>query len=409
MRSVAAVALAAALSIAVAGCGSSEDDSSSKTSDGTIRLLVDTNTSPGAAIGNIAFPQPYDAAKAAAEAINAKGGVNGHEIVVDVCDNKADPNQSAACGRKAATGEYIAVIGAWDVIGAGQILPILEAEGIPYLGPLAANPAEFQNKMSFPFAPGVVVTNFGVGTAWADHGCKSVVYISPANQGAAADAASKGLEQLAKAAGIQFESVEVTIGQPDVSAVVSTALAAKPNCVSYLADGQTFVKLLGELRGSGYTGKVITTNTTLLPGILGSVGDLANDVIVLAGGLLPDSDDPMSKQFAQEVAATVPEKDVPATLSDFGAVGWSSVQLIKQIFQDASDEDLTSDYILKKLPTMCDVNVGNYYPHVNFCEPVESSLFPRVFNAQVRYLKVDGGRFVDLDDEWHDISNAVPR
>jgi len=119
----AAAAVAAAAALAV-GCSSSGSSSTagSGTSSGAakapIRLMVDTTMTPAAALGGLSFPYPAVTAKAAAAALNKDGGIDGHQVVIDVCDNQGNPNQSAACGREAKSNGDIAVVGSWDVEGA---------------------------------------------------------------------------------------------------------------------------------------------------------------------------------------------------------------------------------------------------------------------------------------------------
>src|SRR5579863_9927140 len=144
------IAVAAAVALA-AGCSSSSSSSAadaasagsaSSAAKAPIRLMVDTTMTPAASLGGLTFPYPAVDAKAAAAALNKTGGIDGHQVVIDVCDNQGNPNQSAACGREAKSNGDIAVVGSWDVLGAAEILPVLQAEGIPYIGALAASPAE---------------------------------------------------------------------------------------------------------------------------------------------------------------------------------------------------------------------------------------------------------------------------
>lgn len=404
----AAAAPVAVLSLATA-CSSSATGASSASSSSEIRLMVDTVMSPAASIGGLTFPYGYQAAKAAAADINEHGGIGGHKLVIDVCDNKGDPNQSAACGRQAKANGDIAVIGSFDPIGAGQILPVLQAEGIPYIGSLSANPAELKNPMSFQFDPGALIGDFAVGQAWGDQGCKSVAYFNPEGQGAAGAAALTALKQHAQNTGIRFSSVNVAVGQPDVSAPVSTALSGKPDCVSYTADGQTAAKILAALKKAGYKGQFLTSTAALIPPIVATLGPVANGVKAVSDGLLSDSSDPMVAKFRSDLSRSLSGTALASALTEFGQVGWSSVQLIKQVLTGAGSSDLTSAYILRKLPTMCNVNVGNFYPHISFCKPaVQSKLFPRVFNTHVRYVTAQGGKYVPLDNQWHNVASVVP-
>src|ERR1700728_3647377 len=115
-----------------AGCSSSAATSSaggatasSAAAKTPIRLMVDTVMTPSAAYGGLSFPYPATGAEAAAAALNKTGGIDGHPIRIDACDNQGNPNQSAACGREAKSNGDIAVIGSFDIEGAAEILPVL--------------------------------------------------------------------------------------------------------------------------------------------------------------------------------------------------------------------------------------------------------------------------------------------
>ena len=114
-----AVAMLAAAVLAGA-CGSSNKTTTAALSN----AAATTNTTAAAPAGTpikvmqIAtltgpsnnVPQDADAGKATAKAINAAGGVNGHPIVLEVCDDKFDPNQAADCARQAVSDNVAAVV-----------------------------------------------------------------------------------------------------------------------------------------------------------------------------------------------------------------------------------------------------------------------------------------------------------
>lgn len=77
---------------------------------------------------------------AAARAMNRSGGLHGHPLGVVVCNDRNDPNEAAACGRKMVESNVVAVIAGQSVSGDGQIQQILQAAGIPWIAP---NPVAF--------------------------------------------------------------------------------------------------------------------------------------------------------------------------------------------------------------------------------------------------------------------------
>jgi len=403
---LAALAVGALLA---AGCSSSSGGSSSGSAQNNspIKLMVDTTMTPAASFGGLSFPYPSVGAKAAAAALNAKGGIDGHKIQIDVCDNQGNPNKSAACGRQAKSNGDIAVIGAWDVYGASEILPVLQAEGIPYIGSLAGQPIELSSPDSFNFDPGSVLAAWATAGLWNSEDCKVVAEFTVAGVASAAQELA-GQQAVAKSDGIALHSVSITTGQADVTAPVSTAMSLNPDCVTYEGDGQTNAKLIGALRQAGFKGKIITAVGSLLPPFLKALGSAGNGVIALNTTLTPDSTDPEVTAFRNQVIAYVGGASAAAAdLNEFAQDAWSSVRLVDLALTGAGS--YTAAELLKKLPTMCDVNVGNVYPHVNFCKPaVQSTVFPRVYNTQWRYYVGQNGAYVPLDNQWHELASTVP-
>ena len=408
----AALAVAAVL---VAGCSSSAASSgggggtaaSSAAAKTPIRLMVDTVMTPSAAFGGLSFPYPATAAKAAADALNKTGGIDGHPVQIDVCDNQGNPNQSAACGRQAKSNGDVAVVGAWDIQGAAQILPVLQSEGIPYVGALAGTATELSNPDSFIFDPGAVLASYGTAALFGQQGCKNVVEFGLAATPAFAQELA-GQQAIAAKDGFKLETVNISVGQTDVSAPVSTALSMHPDCVSYEGDGQTTAKLVAAVRQAGFSGKFITAIGSLLPPFLASLGAVGNGVVVLNSTLNPTSStDPLVTEFRNQITAFAGAKNAPTDLNEFAQDGWSSVRLVDLAL--AGTGQYTAAELLKKLPTMCDVNVGNVYPNVNFCKPaVQSTLYPRVFNTYVQYFVAKNGQYVPLDNKWYNIADTVP-
>ncbi|HLL69391.1 MAG TPA: ABC transporter substrate-binding protein [Micromonosporaceae bacterium] len=402
-----AVLIALVMTTGASACSVLRGSESGDSSDDTIRIMNIGIQTPGAAFGGIAFPYGATGVKAAAEAINANGGIDGRMIKVDVCDSKGDPNSSAQCARTAVANKDIAVVGTFDPIGASTLLPVLEEAKIPYLGGLPTTPAEFTSPVSFQFDPGPVLSGPAMSKLWADSGCARVTAILPANPGSEQTAAEQ--KKLAAGMGVSVDIQLIQPGIADITPSLTTALAFKPDCFTYGGDGQTNVKYILGLKKLGFTGKIITSSGALTPQFLPPLGAASEGILVLGSALLPTSDDPMVKQFRSELSDYLDgdQKQVAMNLNEFAQVGWSSVQLLKQAL--AKSGEVSAKAILDTIPTMCDVNVGNVYPHVNFCEPVaDSPVVPRLYNDQWQYYKVKDGQYVPTDGAWHDLASTAP-
>jgi branched-chain amino acid transport system substrate-binding protein len=150
------LASAAAAALALAACGSSggSGGTGSSTSGGakatkspvTIMLLVTLNTPANNE------PEAVAGAQAAARAINADGGINGHPVNIVSCNDQFNANQATACARQAVSSHDLAVI-PFSNFGS-SFDPILTQAGIPSVANALSEPADYEDPTAFPIEPG---------------------------------------------------------------------------------------------------------------------------------------------------------------------------------------------------------------------------------------------------------------
>ena len=95
------------------------------------------------------YPNIAKAAEIYQQWVNDRGGIAGRPLEVTICDDKADPNESAACGRKAVANKDIAIVGSFT-LDVSSLMPIVEENTIQWFGaccPVSAT--EFTSPMSF--------------------------------------------------------------------------------------------------------------------------------------------------------------------------------------------------------------------------------------------------------------------
>jgi branched-chain amino acid transport system substrate-binding protein len=134
-RPIAALAAALTGLTVLAACSGSGASTGSGGGDSIhIGAILPTGTSAGN------YPEALASIRAAARAVNASGGVNGHRLVVDYCNENANVNSAATCARKAAAGRDIALVSTVSTFAAQSILPNLR--DLPNVGPYALAPKE---------------------------------------------------------------------------------------------------------------------------------------------------------------------------------------------------------------------------------------------------------------------------
>src|SRR5215207_7409127 len=102
----------------------------------------------------VSLPFIESGARAAIEAINADGGINGRELELTTCNDRYDATEAQRCAQEGARGDYVAVVGMLTGHGP-QVWPIFEQSSLPSIGADAITPADTQSDMSYLIEPGV--------------------------------------------------------------------------------------------------------------------------------------------------------------------------------------------------------------------------------------------------------------
>ena len=114
------------------------------------------------------------AAEAAADAINAAGGVgpDHRPIQIVTCETKGDPNVAAQCGRDMVSKGVVALVG--DISGvSGGFLPVTEAANISSIGHFSVGAADLTAKLTWPIVSGAPALIIGQGVQAVQLGVKS--------------------------------------------------------------------------------------------------------------------------------------------------------------------------------------------------------------------------------------------
>ncbi|GHF36640.1 ABC-type branched-subunit amino acid transport system substrate-binding protein [Amycolatopsis bartoniae] len=367
LRRSAALVGAAVLfgTVACSNNGPGSSGSGGGSGDGTIKLLVISQLQATA----FSFPEIADGAQAAAQSINATGGVNGHKIQVDTCNDQGDPNVAGTCGRKAAQEGYTAVINPVSLYAASYV-PLLEAANIPAIGGTPLTQPDFTSKISFPISGGNPLDYGGAGMIAGKSGCKSTVLLR--DTAAATEETTKAMTAGAAAGGAPVQQVIKQVGtSTDFSAPVSQAASSGADCLLVAEQPAAVAKVVGALRQSSRPDMPVYTPVAAFPDALAkSLGAAANGVHV--SGSVPIPDEKITPAFLADMAKYSPN----GTKSDQSLLAWSGVQVVKQVAAKANAYDAAS--LLKAMQSASDVSVEGFPQKFDFTKQRGGS-YPRVF------------------------------
>jgi branched-chain amino acid transport system substrate-binding protein len=224
-------ALCCAAALALAGCSSGDDKQKGSDSLTTPKTFAAGSFSGEpikvgvvAAIEKAAFanPEPYirSAALAATDSINERGGIQGRQLEVIVCDDEGDPNKAAECGRTFVQEKVVAVLGS-HTVNAPSYAPVIAKAGIPDIGssPLALN--DYQDLNSYPLTSGGLGMFIGAVINAKMAGQKSIYIVGQSLSGG--EGQSRLISGVAKKVGLEFKGYG---GLPPDSSDLSPAVRA---------------------------------------------------------------------------------------------------------------------------------------------------------------------------------------
>jgi branched-chain amino acid transport system substrate-binding protein len=347
------------------------------------------------------FPEVPGAVKARAKAINKAGGLEDasgatHKVVATTCNSAVDPNETQACIQDAIDAGAVAVVG-MNAVQSGQVLPLLEQEGIPSIGTAIFGPADASSPASFPLGSGVAGMFQALPQLLAQQGAKKISYIIP-DLGATTAAVLLFVDQgLALSGAEKGETVLVPPDATDLAPYIATGTAdGVDGVVAYLI-GDAQVTLVQQLRNQGYDGLIATQGGLLTQAMLDSAGSDANGMLV--AGLYPpytDTSVPGIKQFRKEMKAYDPDLDP----NDAALNAWTSML----VFQDVAETLATIDRpsLQAAMGTLDGLDTGGITPPFTTTELGTVPLLSRMFNPTVTFSSIKKGKVKSLQPGFFD-------
>lgn len=208
VRSRATIALAGSLAAALAFTACGADSTGSGGGDGdTIKIGMILPIDSAAT----SLPNTVAAAKVAEKAVNSRGGVNGKNIEVVTCDDKADPATAATCVQKLLNDDNVIALGGSLSYAGDAIYPALKAANVVNFGNYPASAPDLQNPLSYPFVNGIGGWASVAAAGLSAPDTKITKLAVVVTEGAAADVIFPDVTKAAEAKGITTELVAIPI------------------------------------------------------------------------------------------------------------------------------------------------------------------------------------------------------
>jgi ABC-type branched-subunit amino acid transport system substrate-binding protein len=374
------------------GGGGTTDDPGADLTGEPIKLMV---TGAFDAFG-ADYSQVPAAAKAAADAIEADGGINGSPIEIIEC-NQASANEASDCARQAVEEGVIATVGTFSSYAA-DTLPILQEAGIPQVAPYLVGFDDYTSPINYPVMGGTLSAVAGMGAQLADGGASTmnVTYLDIGPGALAADLADVGAEP--RDAEV-ISKTPVPEGTVDFSPVVAEATEGDPEGVAMLLTNRDAPGYVRSLEQSGFEGDIAASTSSFTPSQLEELGDTVEGLAV-PNSFLPATytENEAVQQFNDEIDTYAGD----IVKDDAAQNSWLGVHLIDDLMEGANE--VTAATLTEALDTTGPIDLG-LLPPISFqqgtmIEALAPGVELRVYNPTVVYTVVEDGELVAVDGEF---------
>jgi branched-chain amino acid transport system substrate-binding protein len=254
LRSAAIASLAALTVIGLTACAAGSQASGGSSEKAPVYFGVSAATTGQYAQYGEQFKEAFDLA---VEEVNAKGGIDGHPVVLKYEDSQSDPKQSVAVAQKFVGDDSISLVfGDYSSAASIPASPIYTAGKLVQYGFNNSNP-DFTAKGS-QYQWSTSITTSATYTWTADYIKKQgidsvgVTYLNTADWGIPAFNAFKAE---AKKVGLKITDAEGVLDtSDDYRPSLTKAVAGKPDAFVHIGYGPDAAKIVTQLRAIGYDG-----------------------------------------------------------------------------------------------------------------------------------------------------------
>jgi ABC-type branched-subunit amino acid transport system substrate-binding protein len=270
-----------------------------------------------------AFPNVPKILQAEVAAVNAAGGVNGHQIKLTVCNDQGTLPGATDCARQGTGSDAVAAIADFTLFSGG-VLPLFQQAGMAMVGNQALDPADYTNPVSFAT---VSPTAFSAGIVQhllENKSCKVLAFVHVDTP--LVNTAKPLIQKLVDQAGVKLLDENVGSGASDYGPVAAKISQAGSTCSFIFLGGTDVVKytIAQKQRNPNF---VIGGSTGSYAGsVLKQLGSARNNLVLGAG--IPDVSDTSNPEVSE---FTKQATGAGVAASDLGAndlQAWASLKLL---------------------------------------------------------------------------------
>ncbi|HYQ68267.1 ABC transporter substrate-binding protein [Actinophytocola sp.] len=242
----------------------------------------------------------WKGAKLAADQWNAKGGINGRKIELELFDDQGDPTVGTNVARKIASEGFVAMIGTAESAVTVAMIPILQQSKIPNITS-GQSPAIAATKSPFAFYNGPTSNTYDETLAKYlvdDKGLKKIALIS--NNGSYGKGERDAFTKALASRGVTpVDDQVVTTDQKDFSAALTSIRQKEPDVLFVGSEEVEAGLIVKQAKELGINATIAGAAPMGTPVYLQTAGEANAEGTVVSSPYLSNDTDDASKAFAK--------------------------------------------------------------------------------------------------------------
>ena len=392
-----------AVAASLAGCGEGPEADKSAQADGNQATgksipvgMISQEDSPSGS-----FPENRENVEAALEYINKElGGIDGRPLELHSCITDGSPEKSGTCAREILDENPLMFIGGVD-FGTATSLPVLARAGVSQLGGVPILPADYTSENVFQFVPG----SAGAYPALAGYmvnvaGVKSAAIIHADDAAGRAVATTYGSDIFNELGVTDVNMVAVDPNAADFTTAVTKANDGDPDGIMIAQAAAGCTRVMQTAQGLGMTTPMFYSSACATHAVAKAGGSAAEGAYFVNSLESVDGDSDDAATYRRVMEEYRP--DTP--IGGIGAYSFMSAMNAYSVASTLESDDLNPEGITKAMKNTVDHD--SFMGHDFTCDGQQLEGSPSVCTAWQKMWQYEGGKFVDLSDEWVDGSVA---
>jgi ABC-type branched-subunit amino acid transport system substrate-binding protein len=283
--------------------------------------------------GPINFSLVQQAASSYFNMINEQGGINGRKVDFVYYDDGWDQQKSIQLARRLVEQDKVfAMVGNFQFFTADGVVPYVEAQGVPLVGPDSVALRELQSNVVFPMGLSTCTDGIANGKEVIDRGFKKPAYIHVAGNSAMTRIVECE-DAVLKAAGITSVSkIGTSIAEPDFTQAVLRTRSADPDVLIEEHDASAILRTWQAMQRQNYSVPMLgayPAYDTLITDYAKNYPNQAKDFSVPTGAVPIERPNDEVRRYVGATKKFFPD----AHLGYFGELAWGGAKMFTDVMR----------------------------------------------------------------------------